>query len=135
MKRNFATSPLLRLPPEIRNRIYSLALGPHRIVVRYIPHEHYYKTIKKQRYPMHYGGGLYNRCASRDFLKEGSRSLRLGLLRSCRQIYGEVALLPYSLNKFAFGNDWEMKRCMHTLRPAHKRAMGKITILGEPFRG
>ncbi|KAI4137026.1 MAG: hypothetical protein L6R39_007506 [Caloplaca ligustica] len=50
MKRNFATSPLLRLPPEIRNRIYSLALGPHRIVVRYIPHEHYYKTIKKQRF-------------------------------------------------------------------------------------
>ncbi|KAL8721886.1 MAG: hypothetical protein Q9225_001522 [Loekoesia sp. 1 TL-2023] len=126
MERNSASSPLLRLPSEIRNKIYEYALGGNHLEVDYEPHEHKYKTIKKQRYRTHYGGGLYHECAG-----EGDdipSSLHLGLLRVCRQIYGEAALLPYALNTFVFESDWVMKRCFETLRPVQKRAMGKVSI-------
>lgn len=131
MKRNSAVSPFLRLPGEIRNKIYGFTLGDHHLWVGYTPHENKTKTIKHQRYKVHIGGGLYNRLAGHEqkyYRQQEVRTLHLGLLRVCKQVYGEAALLPYEMNVFTFENDWVMRRCLKTLRPAQKRAMAKLFV-------
>lgn len=60
-----------------------------------------------------------------------SAGLHLGLLRVCRQIFGEVALLPYSLNSFVFQNTWVMKKVLDSLRPIQKRAIQRMYVLPE----
>lgn len=145
MERNRAASPLLRLPPEVRNRIYEFVLGGHRIIVDYTPHDHEYTTqveythnehgakkrIETRRLRNHFGGGLKHRIVD-DKRDRGSTTLHLGLLRVCRQVYEEAALLPYVLNSFVFCNQWVMKKCMWNLRPAQKLALGKLEVLEEP---
>ncbi|KAF2850756.1 hypothetical protein T440DRAFT_518050 [Plenodomus tracheiphilus IPT5] len=76
---------LLRLPPELRNQIWQLALGGHVFNARYVN-----KTIEvtgrkeSGTSPLPQGGGAYN----------------LALLRTCRQIYAEAVLYPYQCNIF-----------------------------------
>jgi hypothetical protein len=73
--RNATTSPLLRLPAEIRNMIYTFALG--------------IGTIRM----LHFRHGLN--------LRYGLE-LSINLLRVCHQVYTETCLLPYKLNTFDF---------------------------------
>lgn len=77
--RNNQDSPLLRLPPEIRNRIWHLALGG--------------KLIRHNVY----GRGRY-----RMMPRPSERENAFDLLRTCRQIYAETALLPFSANTFSW---------------------------------
>ncbi|KAI8940193.1 hypothetical protein NX059_003899 [Plenodomus lindquistii] len=75
-----ASSPLLRLPPEIRNRIWEFALGVSAFPARMqgdtiVISQSYWTTGKKTVFP---------------------------LLYVCRQIYGEAALIPYHANIFDF---------------------------------
>jgi hypothetical protein len=131
MNRNSVVSPFLRLPGEIRNKIYGFIVGDHHLQVGYTPHQHGIETIKGKRYRTHVGGGFFNRLAARGknhHRYQEAQSLHLGLLRVCRQVYGEAALLPYAMNIFSFENDWVMRRCLKTLRPAQKRAMGKLFV-------
>lgn len=62
-----------------------------------------------------------------------SAGLHLGLLRVCRQIFGEVALMPYSLNSFVFHNAWVMKRMINPLHPIQKRTMRRMCVLHESY--
>ncbi|KAF1850674.1 uncharacterized protein K460DRAFT_412336 [Cucurbitaria berberidis CBS 394.84] len=92
--RNQVESPFLRLPGEIRNRIYEFALTASRIQVRkrYIlpPNRTIYlyfdtcKTIKMN-----------------DNRPSNNVNLLLGITATCRQVHAEAALLPYTLNTFA----------------------------------
>ena len=139
MRRNAKTCLLLRLPPEIRNIIYSLAIGGNRLWVGYEPHAQYWDKRKPRsqiddRCRIHYGGGLYcrhcevfGRCdapqRSRNRVLSDSKGLHLGLLRVCRQIYAEVGILHYIRNDFHFENDWMLKRFWKTLKPIHKRCL------------
>jgi hypothetical protein len=43
------------------------------------------------------------------------RALGLDLLRTCRQIYSETALLPYKLNTFSFNSYMDVKPHLATL--------------------
>ncbi|CAE7002197.1 hypothetical protein P3342_001556 [Pyrenophora teres f. teres] len=72
-------SPLLRLPPEIRNKIWDLALGGmlYRVEQIYKP-----RSYKLKSSPTQLAG--------------------ISLLRVCRQIYAEAAMLPILSNTFAF---------------------------------
>lgn len=79
-KRNSETSPLLRLPREIRDKIWEEVLA-NRIL------KPFYFGRKKR--PDHY-------CTV-----SGSK-MNLGLLLTCRQVYSETALLPFEGNIFAF---------------------------------
>jgi len=72
-------SPLLRLPPELRNMIFALALD-HGTIRPKIGKT--WLEPKLKNYP----------------IRE-----RFGLLFTCRQIYAETALLPYKLNTFVVG--------------------------------
>ena len=73
-QRNATSSPLLRLPPEIRNMIYTLIIDVVTVVFTKA-------RLGRGRHPIQDG---------------------LALLRVCRQIHAEAALLPYALNTFVF---------------------------------
>jgi hypothetical protein len=72
---NANNSPLLRLPAELRNKIYALVLDEDGYVFSY---------------------------PDRPTLASGERKNRLAILSLCRQIHAETALLPFSLNKLHF---------------------------------
>ncbi|KAM0803685.1 hypothetical protein BDR22DRAFT_839596 [Usnea florida] len=128
MKRNSTTSRLLSLPPEIQNRIYNLVLGGERLAISYEPHQRKYKQIDYCRYRVHVGGGLYHHLSLNGYRRGARRTLHLGLVRVCRQIYGETALLPYALNEFAFENGWVRRKFWKEIKPAQQRAVGKYKI-------
>ena len=72
---NATTSPLLLLPAEIRNIIFEYAM--------------YHETIN-----------LYQRYNMRTRIAASEPRHSEPLLFVCRQIYREVAILPYKLNNF-----------------------------------
>ncbi len=113
-KRNSTVSPLLSLPPEIRNRIYDLVLGGQMLWISYNFHERH-DIIKGRLKKIHTGFKL-------------DQKVQIGFLRVCRQIYGEAALLPYALNKFIFRTDCVRRKFEKITRPAQKRAVGKYEI-------
>ncbi|KAF3001976.1 hypothetical protein E8E13_007635 [Curvularia kusanoi] len=94
-QRNREQSPLLRLPGELRNRIYEFAIGGHVVDVlhRYFIQDRFISTLPV-RGP---------KDASEKFLR------LLNLAHTCRQLYEETRLLPYALNIFCFYDDrWFM---------------------------
>ncbi|KAL1657100.1 hypothetical protein SLS61_000140 [Didymella pomorum] len=76
-------SPLLCVPPELRNCIWKYALGGH---VFEVPIRRIFKRRKR-----------VNKAKVWDLPKN-----TFALLRVCRQIYAETALLPYKHNAFRF---------------------------------
>ncbi|KAJ4382921.1 beta transducin [Didymella sp. IMI 355093] len=101
-------SLLLRLPPELRNRIWEYALGGHvfDVVTR---------TVYERRKRI-------NKAKVWDLPKN-----TFALLRVCRQIYAEPALLPYKHNAFRFKSedafDW-----VASLRPVQQNLISEIHI-------
>jgi len=77
--RNATTSPLLRLPAELRNEIFALALRHGTISLTFSPSARD-QTILQDRHNIPPSSAP--------------------LLFVCRQIHAEVSLLPYRLNKF-----------------------------------
>ena len=80
-KRNAIESPLLRLPPEIRNGIYTYVFGNTRYLFR-----DYHFSI---RTPV-------------TFTPDKAEYQRLSLPLVCRQLHHETRLLPYELGTFHF---------------------------------
>ncbi|CAN9334720.1 unnamed protein product [Alternaria alternata] len=80
-KRNAIESPLLRLPPEIRNGIYAYVFGNTRY--RFRP------NIRPQVYPV-------------VFKPDQTEYRHPNLPLVCRQLYHETRLLPYKLGTFSF---------------------------------
>jgi len=125
-KRNAISSPLLRLPLELRNHIFSLALNHGYIPITY-PERSRWKIKRAERrdfeYRYHYKrlcDFFYNpisfsskSCSFklrkrpiRNFKRLNHLKRPINLLFVCRQIYAETALLPYELNVFVVsGND------------------------------
>ena len=137
MHLNASTSPLLSLPPELRLRIYDFAIGGRHIWIGQIPSSSippYLPTDREHNDPKeaeakHFGERLSH--VSRSDRPTGG--LHLGLLRLCRQVYTETALLPYSLNKFFFDDNAARKAFEQAARPgrkrAQKRAVGEYEIV------
>ncbi|KAI4701713.1 hypothetical protein J4E81_003453 [Alternaria sp. BMP 2799] len=82
-KRNATTSPLLLLPAELRNMIYVLAMSHGDIIMDFNDAVYGTKAADRNRWPDHQ-----------------AEPQAEPLLFVCRQIYAEVALLPYKLNRF-----------------------------------
>jgi hypothetical protein len=91
-------SPLLRIPPEIRNRIWEYALGGKNF--RQQP-----RGRKQMFVPM-----------------PRERVNASALLRTCRQIYAETALIPFAVNTFSVNDDyWPLRRVVKSL-PKYQRS-------------
>ncbi len=110
---NRDASPLLRLPPELRNRIYEILLSVGQINVHYTPWVHKSKT---QSTKGGFGCQILDREQNPFALKRGGpqgdhprRGLTL-LSGVCRQLYHDTALLPYQLNAWSFENNHVMER-------------------------
>lgn len=136
MEHNRSTSAFLRLPPEIRVRIYKFVLGGQRLWISHTGSKVELRKTGKthlldpQLGPssqyFHRGGSFGHSTAdplsSVDLFRN---ALHLGLLRVCRQIYAETALLPYALNKFTFRDDLVRRMFEQSARPGKKRVQKK----------
>lgn len=126
MQRN-ATAPLLRLPSEIRNRILKLVFTQQeQPCVRSLGHIHKANAVPGQPESVHFGGYLY---LTQHFKPWGRRSLHLQVLRVCRQIYAEAALLPFVLNNFSCESPRALEEFENILKPVQRQAIqGHIRI-------
>ena len=123
MNRNASTSLLLRLPPEIRLRIYKYVFGGQLLWMVF--HNPQYKV----RDEMHLGGRFYHF----NMIWGSNKKLDIRPLRVCRQIFTEAALLPYALNEFAFDSQLARREFEKSVRPGKKqvvkKAIGAYSIL------
>lgn len=115
MTRNASTSPLLRLPPEIRLRIYKYVFGGQRLWIDC--HRHKYRNS----YATHLGA----RFCHFNITENSNRRLDIRLLRVCRQIFTEAALLPYTLNEFVFQSQLARREFLKSIRPGKKQVVKK----------
>ncbi|TKA34578.1 hypothetical protein B0A54_13634 [Friedmanniomyces endolithicus] len=148
---NAANSPLLKLTPEIRNRIWHHMLGGRTIhvfsnsflgyrhlsyTVCQLPHKDEEAARKIVRHNELSGGAddfdPYDKrhavCdADWDPAAKYSR-LSLNVLRSCRQVHEEGALLPFKLNDFSFDSFDDLTPFLQSLFQAQVRAIEVITL-------
>jgi hypothetical protein len=98
-ERNAQESLLLRLPAEIRNRIWTHIVAIEKVYI---------------------GGEFMNdpKCVAP----------QLHLLRVCRQTYAEAALLPYSSNRFYFYSTAEMRSWLKQRASIQKLAIKLVDI-------
>ncbi|KAK6213226.1 hypothetical protein QIS74_09228 [Colletotrichum tabaci] len=120
---NRARSPLLRLPPEIREQIYRLLLAARRIHVRHDPRTSTFHCValRPAANPWDHG--------PRHML---SRGLTL-LVRVCRQLYHETELLPYRECAWSWQTPGLMERYLLTERRmglAQRRAVREVCVRG-----
>jgi hypothetical protein len=106
---NATSSPLLLLPPELRNMIYKYALTPKRAV----------------RVGLYYNRrGRISRSGYSAYARKGiAQDLAVALPRVCRQIYTETATMLYSENRFAFGKEKLMHKWLSKRITAQREAI------------
>jgi hypothetical protein len=91
---NQRDSPLLRMPPETRSRIYDYALGVNTFV-------------------------LLKDDDTENIINTTKAKNALALLAVCRQLYAETALLPFSLNVFSSNSPSTLRSWTSTIQPAY----------------
>ena len=120
--RNTKESPLLRLPAELRSRIYSYVLGGLEIDTMrsgtrdrpiMIPRE---RTENDERRSLH------------DWVN--ARYAPTDTLLSCRQINSEARLLPFSLNHFKLCRYPAFGALLDALKPAQRNAISTVRVFG-----
>ena len=109
---NQTRSPFLRLPQEVRARIYIYTLGGNTITIGYET----YRTSKEASSPaaqkvhpiFRYRSAVYSAHNLNPFKPQPpfiKKTHGLSLLNGiCRQLYLETATLPYTLNTLAFSS-------------------------------
>ena len=157
IKVNAAQSPLLRLPGEIRDRIFRLVLGEKTVHIYQI----FDGVFKVRRWSSN--GRIYHRVCvasqSEDELYENfskcksekstvdcaatrtspfqqrhdncysvALQLDLNLLSSCRQIYEEANFLLWTTNTFAFARPWALRSFVDRLNFAQRKKLCSIHI-------
>lgn len=100
-------SPLLRLPPEIRDRIWKYALGGKVFIARC------------------YSVGTMT-CRFAPSAMESSNGV--ALLRTCRQIYSETAVYPSSLGTFACNDLKALKKSAKTLKTYQRKQVAQLRL-------
>ena len=129
MDRNSSTSPLLRLPPELRLQIYKHVFGGQRLWIDFQFRK--YQTYGK--IPLDKGLEHHGARFSHFYIEDPDQKLDIRLLRVCRQIFTEAALLPYALNEFVFESRLARRQFVKSMRPGKKRvakeAIGAYRIL------
>jgi hypothetical protein len=114
-QRNAIESPLLRLPPEVRNVIWTFAVGVDLVFIR----QKSKRPLRAKGYGVAFDGQI------RRF--EDDRQLAaFHLPEVCRQIYAETATLAYSTNTFLpCGAEW-----IRALSLTQRRAISRVELIG-----
>lgn len=145
-------SPLLSLPPEIRNRIYGYVLGGNELHVNIVRQSRTTKRIKLEItictavideesaaimirheegdteisdwHDRHHGCGV-----------PGSKvSYSVALLKTCAQIHSETALLPFQMNTFIFNITEAFQTFHRKLMPIQRKAIRYMSLETGYFR-
>ncbi|KAF1832936.1 hypothetical protein BDW02DRAFT_624666, partial [Decorospora gaudefroyi] len=111
-QRNQRDSPLLRLPAELRNKIYRFVLGGNHI-------RPYCETVMGV-WEVSFPGWAYSR-------------LQLALLEVCRQVYAETKLLPFSLNRFVGYPEHMFELLATSLTPTQANALKTVYFYVDQF--
>ena len=131
------------LPPEVRLRIYAHILGAQTLWIGHTPEDHRWNYVGKtfarpyfstEKEKFHCGEAfdyvLKNNGAGSS---DPPAKADLRVLRICRQIYTEAALLPYRLTRFVFQDDSVRRLFEKSARAgkkrAQKQAVGKYDIM------
>lgn len=135
MDKNATRSPLLRLTPELRNRIYKLVLCPGSIHI-------WCRNSLKKTVVTHINcavskssTGPMDSWQKEDAYECGSANdttfatLDLSLLLVCKQIHEEVALLPFTSNTFIVDSPWMLATFANQLITAQRTAITSIHAL------
>ncbi|KAH4935014.1 hypothetical protein HBI79_080140 [Parastagonospora nodorum] len=109
-------SPLLRLPGELRSRIWEYVLGGYELRSMDIKNSQQI-TIQRMVPPF----------AER---RNGTQ-----LLRTCRQIYTETALLPYRANTFVFYTYIPIKHDLKYMKAFQRAQIEKIQLYTDCLAG
>jgi hypothetical protein len=113
MDKNSAQSPLLKLPAELRNKIFAYAMGNYDVYIEALN-----KNISDRLQTLDDGTCQYYRAYldcrlvttilphGEDYhpAAPGDDLPNFSLPRVCRRSYCETSLLPYTLNQFKFLN-------------------------------
>jgi hypothetical protein len=150
--RNQIHSPLLRLPGELRNRIYRFALSGHIIVINgewtKSPSWGSSCRLKSLLYVTSHAGERNNPTVLTDdhegerdnpiVIKENYEDQRgsccgrvadaFVLGRVSRQFHAETALLPYATNTFYFKDKWYLRYFVDKLSSAQAEAIATIAL-------
>lgn len=141
-------APFFRdFPPEVRNLIYAMALGNGIINVRQddytkpelkhlrlehpcVPrYSHHYHANTHDRQTSRYAQGLFPKVQSNDNRsKDAYNGYSAQLLRICKQVYVEAALLLFAKNEFRV-HGRALNVFMDQLLPKQKQAIQKLTVL------
>ena len=130
--RNARESQLLRLPAEVRQKIYEYAVGGHHVVID-----------RKEAIEASKRGCFYHLLYPNDRTRAGvypdkmvnwewpgkynmqGRVPPLPLV--CRQMHQETSLLMFELNLFSFSNGSIRSDWIKSLKPVQRRALRQIT--------
>jgi hypothetical protein len=110
-------SPLLRLPPEIRNKIWGYTLGHNifrSILIRLGKRKFKYEWMSRPDEP-HIG---------------------LPLLATCRQIYSEAAIMPFNLNTFVadtLNGERNMLRAFKVFNAHQRKQITSIRLVYKSY--
>lgn len=113
---NSIQSALLRLPGELRNKIYGHVLGGH--VIKFFFHDG-----SRRVYTYKETGELSTVYEERE---DVSPILQLGLV--CRQIRSETILLPYKTNTFYFTSLQALQHLCQNITPARGACITEIAL-------
>ncbi|USP77115.1 hypothetical protein yc1106_04389 [Curvularia clavata] len=103
-RQNQQQSPLLRLPAELRNKIFAYALGGRTFRFKTTGNYPWYiKNVTKYKHA-------------------------LALLQVCRQIYAETALLPFSTNTFSASRLYVLEEWAESLHSARAQSIKWIRL-------
>ncbi|KAI4611745.1 hypothetical protein J4E83_007996 [Alternaria metachromatica] len=121
--RNQAESPLLRLPGELRNRIYELAVGGNIIVV-----SSSYKRWRKMSVYLTSAdpSGPDAKSAQASIRAPVSDIFTIGLV--CRQLHRETALIQYAKNLFHLDNIYYGRDFVDSLSSAQRALVTSISV-------
>ena len=135
-------SMLLSLPAHLRSIILQLVLGGRtvhidgrsrglrvRLCIAAEKDDHAirdFKTVKHQHLPRHYQI-RHTKCWSQDDMRSDLRAC-LAILLVCRQLYTEAAMLPFSMNAFAFDgtNGCSHEKFLHRLRLPQRNSIRRV---------
>jgi hypothetical protein len=115
LERNARDSPLLRLPAELRNRVYELVLYEGRY------------NFAGNKY-VDFDTGWESLDGVKVYAEDHNR---LSLLRVCRQLYCDTALLPFSLNTFVFRSRSIRELAKESLSPLQAGAIESVHLYLE----
>ncbi|KAL8406297.1 hypothetical protein RB596_004948 [Gaeumannomyces avenae] len=148
---NNQTSPLLRLPPELRLRIYELLLSVGQISIAYRPWDprgrartgFYCRTLSAGQSPWehstsdmdkgreaHSGSNVSEAALAGVGSSRGCSGVTL-LSGVCRQLYHETAVLPFKLNVWSFVGSRLVERYLKERRMSLRQRRAVRTLFAR----